>query len=164
MWIARDKNNDLGVFINKPSKLCNVNFYNDTWRDIDDLYNKLFIDNTSFTELKWEDDPLEIEIVKKYKNSSSQILWMARSSDGMLMLFAVKPYRDFDDFAEEWSSEDGQSLYLSKVRKDGDLVHLMEDLIPGYENLSWKNEPIKVELIKVLRTSKPSFIKKNLRI
>ena len=58
MWIARDKNEDLGLFNSKP-ELC-VNFY----------YNGepfFCIDKTLFPEVTFEEGPVEIELKIKTK-------------------------------------------------------------------------------------------------
>ena len=55
-WVARDKNNDLHYFdVKKPTRL------ETTWHDRD--YMSIWIDSSEFSELRWEDDPIKVELL-----------------------------------------------------------------------------------------------------
>lgn len=60
MWIARDKNGELWIFENKPVK------EDDIYNNSDSDYMKIS-DKTVFPELKWEDEPLEVDFIPKGK-------------------------------------------------------------------------------------------------
>lgn len=62
MWIARDEDNHLRVYLNKPIR---YGFY---WQSVD-TYNGVNIQcislpNNLFPNLKWEDEPIEVDIIK----------------------------------------------------------------------------------------------------
>ena len=55
MWVARDKNNRLFLFGDKPLLIngeCWIGF------------TKMEIDETLFPNLKWNDEPLEVKLVE----------------------------------------------------------------------------------------------------
>ena len=54
-WVARDKNNDLHYFEVKPTRL------ETSWHDRD--YMSIWIDSSEFSELRWEDDPIKVELL-----------------------------------------------------------------------------------------------------
>ena len=54
-WVARDKNNDLHYFEVKPTRL------ETSWYDRD--YISIWIDSSEFSELRWEDDPIKVELL-----------------------------------------------------------------------------------------------------
>lgn len=66
MWVARNKDERLFIFIDKPkrSKINNwweVDTQNTLLRDDDclEIYGELF------PNLRWEDNPIEVELVRK---------------------------------------------------------------------------------------------------
>lgn len=61
LWLARDKDNFLTLFKNKPERL------NGRWLDFNPDTEKqfIFIDETLFPDLKWRDEPLEVNIFSK---------------------------------------------------------------------------------------------------
>ena len=67
-------------------------------------------------------------------------MWVATDKDGSQAWFAEKPIRHNDIWR-------------------GKLPIYNTECYGYFLNQTWEDEPIEVELIKVLRTSKPSFIK-----
>lgn len=61
MYVARDKNKDLWLFIDKPKRSQN----NDWWRTSSLDEDCLEIDGDLFHDLRWEDEPIEVELVRK---------------------------------------------------------------------------------------------------
>lgn len=66
MWIARDKNGDLNLFTHRPLR------FNGEWliSDIDLIHNGakyMPIDNRLFPNLKWKDEPIEVDLLIKKK-------------------------------------------------------------------------------------------------
>ena len=61
LWLARDKDGFLTVFGNKPERSDEewVDFYSETAKQF------IFIDNSLFPNLKWEDEPIEVNIFTK---------------------------------------------------------------------------------------------------
>lgn len=58
MWIARDKDGTLCVYpYEKPRRITNG------WIDSFEIY--IIIDKDKFSDLKWEDEPIEVELVRK---------------------------------------------------------------------------------------------------
>lgn len=67
MWIARDKDQTLWLFENKPIK------ENDVWNCSDHISAYIKIsDKTLFPELKWEDEPIEVDLIKKGNNETGR--------------------------------------------------------------------------------------------
>lgn len=66
-----------------------------------------------------------------------------------LQLFLVKPTRCKEGYwhTDDWEYPESQDMYLP------------ESWVKNFEYLTWENEPVEVELIPVLITTKPSFIK-----
>lgn len=61
MWVARDKNEDLYLHINKPYKYSLLG----EWRDVDNC-GVLLIYPDFFPSVKWEDDePTEVVLTLK---------------------------------------------------------------------------------------------------
>lgn len=56
LWIARDDNNDLWVYVNKPVRFKN---YFDTENETD---YKMLIDEKSFPEITFENSPQQVEL------------------------------------------------------------------------------------------------------
>lgn len=66
MWIARDKQERLWLFIDKPIRSKSkfwweVDTQNSLLRDDDCME----IDGELFPDLKWEDKPIEVELIRK---------------------------------------------------------------------------------------------------
>lgn len=59
MWIARDKNNDLCLYKEKPSR----NENDSQWFIAGGYY--LILQENLFPELKWEDEPIEVNLYSK---------------------------------------------------------------------------------------------------
>ena len=68
MWIARDKDQTLWLFENKPVR------EDDLWSNSDSDCMKLS-DTTGqlFPDLKWEDEPIEVDLVFKGKTNKTDI-------------------------------------------------------------------------------------------
>jgi len=63
MWIARDKNNLLYIYLNKPFKEFKED---DVWTVSSKNSDKWFnIPSTLFPNLKWENEPIEVELYDK---------------------------------------------------------------------------------------------------
>lgn len=60
-WIARDKSGDIHFFNVKPYREYPVLWWQ-TNVDIDDMF---YLPPESFPEVKWEDEPVEVEIAIK---------------------------------------------------------------------------------------------------
>lgn len=56
MWIFREKDGDLYVSTHKPERK------NDRWSVFALYYNDY---NNQFSDIKWEDEPIEVELVRK---------------------------------------------------------------------------------------------------
>ena len=71
MWIARDKNRELWLYDEKPTReekySCWINKSSITNEGIGTL------DDTMFPELKWEDEPMEVDLVPKGKTNKTDI-------------------------------------------------------------------------------------------
>lgn len=50
MWLVRDKNGELWIHMEKPIKTF------DEWASIGDVSLVSFIDKSTFSEVKWEDE------------------------------------------------------------------------------------------------------------
>lgn len=66
MWVARDKDECLWLFIDKPIRSqkndwWEVDTQNSLLRDDDCLQ----IDEELFPDLSWEDEPIEVDLVRK---------------------------------------------------------------------------------------------------
>lgn len=59
MWIARDKDGTLVLFKVKPVR-CK-----DKWVSFGVNWENFTIDESLFPELKWEDEPIEVELALK---------------------------------------------------------------------------------------------------
>lgn len=66
MWIARDKNNDLYIYSDKPIKETDGKWNISNW---DTIFHK--IDNVLFPEVQWEDEEPR-ELVLKPINKRQQ--------------------------------------------------------------------------------------------
>lgn len=58
MWVARDENTKLWLFINKPIRSKNILGY---WGCIGECME---LDSELFPDLKWEDEPIEVRLIR----------------------------------------------------------------------------------------------------
>ena len=58
MWVARDMNGSLNLFLDKPIR----DF--EEWTPSDKLLQYITIPSLEFADLKWEDEPIEVELCK----------------------------------------------------------------------------------------------------
>ena len=65
MWIARDEDNTLVLWTEKPIRYIETGLWN-----VPKFGKRIELDNKLFSELKWEDEPVEVEIVVKKDYSS----------------------------------------------------------------------------------------------
>lgn len=64
MYVARDKDNDLILFTERPQKATDYEF----WLPTKHCFDWIRLDSELFPEVKWEDEePTEVELVKKEK-------------------------------------------------------------------------------------------------
>lgn len=65
MWVARDKDGELNLFITKPQRSDAIGYNYENW----DSYNEHWIslDSKLFPDLTWDDEPIEVELVRKNK-------------------------------------------------------------------------------------------------
>lgn len=66
MWVARDKNGSIRLYIEKPVQKQNIkdSGYEDCLdfcTDVDKMIG--YLPSNSFPELKWQDEPVEVSIV-----------------------------------------------------------------------------------------------------
>lgn len=59
MWVARDKDGHLFIWNKLPHRGCEY------WEYIGTLVHWLEIDSSLFPDLKWEDEPREVELIDK---------------------------------------------------------------------------------------------------
>lgn len=65
MWVARDKDGTLCVFpYEKPKRT--------TFGWIDSFERYIIINKEKFADLKWEDEPIEVELTKKESNETGR--------------------------------------------------------------------------------------------
>lgn len=65
MWVARDKDGTLCCyFYERPKRLTNW------WLDSFERY--IIMDKEKFPDLKWEDEPIEVELIKKESNETGR--------------------------------------------------------------------------------------------
>lgn len=66
MWVARDKNGSIRLYIEKPVQKQNIKDSGyetclDFCTDVDKMIG--YLPSNSFPELKWQDEPVEVSIV-----------------------------------------------------------------------------------------------------
>ena len=139
MWLARDLSGELWTYTHKPVRA------DDCWRLPDQLTDdpnenpeSLSFFDDWFPSLTWEDEPVEVEIVRRALKSRK--LWAARDEDGEVWVYTRKP----DKCNECWDLKDKSP--------DDDLTEIFTDLLP---ELEWEDEPIEVEIVR-----KPKIQKK----
>ena len=60
MWIARDKDGSLWLYVdNKPKRILIE------WQTTNRIERLCNINRLLFNDLKWEDEPIEVELVRK---------------------------------------------------------------------------------------------------
>lgn len=97
MWVARNKDGFLFLFYNKPRR------YDEYGKWKSSAETPMQIDRTLFPNLKWEDDPIEVELVSAILNSVQEKL--AESVD---------EYFDYVGHVQDthpYSKEEEQNLY-----------------------------------------------------
>ena len=63
MWVARDKDGELTLYKNKPYR-CKLPGWNpESWDIGDDYWMEL--DPKLFSDLTWDDEAIEVELVRK---------------------------------------------------------------------------------------------------
>lgn len=66
MWVARDKNGTVWLYTNKPIRSSMFSRWNvDTENSLFSTNEWMEIDGDLFPDLKWEDEPIEVELIKK---------------------------------------------------------------------------------------------------
>ena len=66
MWIARDKYEGLWLFIEKPIRSASEFWWEvDTKNSILREDDYMEIDGDLFPDLRWEDEPIEVELIKR---------------------------------------------------------------------------------------------------
>lgn len=85
MWIARDKNNTLRLFRVKPFKLSEgVDKPTlEVWDTDDDADYECMLDSSLFPNIKWENEPMEVELT--YKNCVNNLLDMLCDANNRIM-------------------------------------------------------------------------------
>lgn len=62
MWVARDKDGELSLYINKPHR-CKLPGWNQESWDSGVIIG--YIDPKLFPDLTWDDEAIEVELVRK---------------------------------------------------------------------------------------------------
>lgn len=72
MWVARDKNGALYLYEHKPTGKYG------SWFDLeaDDADFLIRLDDSRFPELKWEDEPIEVDIIQKSSDVAKRLTEM----------------------------------------------------------------------------------------
>ena len=139
LWIARDKNNLLFLYFEKPNKIQANQYLNcegDIW--LPSKGDQLNIRSDSFSEVQWLDaKPTEGKIrIAKRKDENNMKLWIARDKNNSLSLYSKKPRKSQGDV---W-------LYY-----EGNLMKIFWDNFP---EVKWSDaEPTEVEL-KIVKHKK----------
>lgn len=66
MWIARDKDGTMWLYIDEPVRSLN-SWEVDTEKSLLRADDCMEIDGDLFPDIKWEDEPIEVELIKKKK-------------------------------------------------------------------------------------------------
>lgn len=72
LWVARDKDGELNLYLAKPIRFNNSNGWEKDCWDTDDEF--LTIDTNLFPNLKWEDEPRQVELNEIGLPSVNQIV------------------------------------------------------------------------------------------
>lgn len=62
MWVARDKDGELVLYKGRPVR---GSLDKDKWVSFGSTWENFTIDESLFPSLKWEDEPLEVDLVEK---------------------------------------------------------------------------------------------------
>lgn len=67
MWVARDKNGKLFLYKDKPQRELGIFVLAYTFeaKENKDVFPFMIINEEQFSDLKWEDEPIEVELVRK---------------------------------------------------------------------------------------------------
>lgn len=66
MWVARDKDEDLWLYTDKPKRSqTNCWWEADTQTNPLDADEVMLINRELFPDLSWEDEPIEVDLVRK---------------------------------------------------------------------------------------------------
>lgn len=65
MWVARDKNGVLHVFNNQPTRQYPFKGSDECGWWFESTYTQMPILTDIFPEIRWEDEPIEVELVRK---------------------------------------------------------------------------------------------------
>lgn len=63
MWVARDKDGELVLYKGKPVR----SHSKDKWVSFGVNWENFTIDESLFPDLKWEDEPIEVELTIKHQ-------------------------------------------------------------------------------------------------
>ena len=63
MWVARDKDGELDLYLNKPNRCNYIGWTRENWDSFDEKWIEL--DSKLFPDLTLDDEPIEVEIVRK---------------------------------------------------------------------------------------------------
>ena len=66
MWVARYKDGELDLYRNKPQRCDAIGWSHENWDSYDEHWIQL--DSKLFPDLTWNDEPIEVELVRKNKN------------------------------------------------------------------------------------------------
>ena len=73
MWVARDKNGTVWLYTNKPIRSSMFSRWNvDSENSLLHTNEWMEIDRDLFPDLKWEDEPIEVELIKKGNNETGR--------------------------------------------------------------------------------------------
>ena len=64
MWVARDKDGELTLYSNKPRRCEFIGWNHESWDSGNDYWIEL--DSKLFPDLTWDDEPIEVELVRKH--------------------------------------------------------------------------------------------------
>ena len=77
MWVARDKDGTLRLFIKvKPCRNCDCAENEHRWITDEDMTYECILEQYMFPELTWEDDPVEVNLHEYGKNNDNTYLRM----------------------------------------------------------------------------------------
>lgn len=92
MWVARDKNGSIRWFETKPSR--DWGNYDDylrneltVWNDGDIENDEHILPNNFFTELKWEDEPIEVMVEPLEELRKGQIDYKTKQIESLTRVF-----------------------------------------------------------------------------
>lgn len=71
MWVARDKDGQLTLFSEKPNRCTEAGWNNESWDivSIDEFTDTMILNSNMFSDLTWDDEPVEVELVVKNKKN-----------------------------------------------------------------------------------------------